>query len=67
MYSIYMYILLTLKYVRFFFFFFFFFFAESTHTRVLHFGVFSMACLLGLASWQVMYLRHYFKTKKLIE
>ncbi|XP_013397521.1 transmembrane emp24 domain-containing protein 10 [Lingula anatina] len=40
---------------------------ESTHSRVLYFSIFSMCCLLGLASWQVLYLRRYFKAKKLIE
>jgi len=40
---------------------------ESTHTRVLYFSIFSMLCLLGLATWQVLYLRRYFKAKKLIE
>jgi len=40
---------------------------ESTHSRVLYFSVFSMACLLGLATWQVLYLRRFFKAKKLIE
>lgn len=40
---------------------------ESTNSRVLYFSVFSMLCLLGLASWQVIYLRSFFKSKKLIE
>jgi len=40
---------------------------ESTNTRVLYFSVFSMCCLLGLATWQVLYLRRFFKAKKLIE
>lgn len=40
---------------------------ESTHSRVLYFSVFSMCCLLGLATWQVLYLRRFFKAKKLIE
>ncbi|GAB1609688.1 transmembrane emp24 domain-containing protein 10-like [Argonauta hians] len=40
---------------------------ESTHSRVMYFSVFSMCCLLGLATWQVLYLRRYFKSKKLIE
>ncbi len=39
---------------------------ESTNSRVLYFSVFSMCCLLGLATWQVLYLRNYFKKKKLI-
>jgi len=40
---------------------------ESTNSRVLYFSVFSMLCLLGLATWQVLYLRRFFKAKKLIE
>lgn len=40
---------------------------ESTNNRVLYFSIFSMLCLLGLATWQVLYLRRYFKAKKLIE
>merc|ERR1712002_821385 len=40
---------------------------ESTNSRVLYFSVFSMCCLLGLATWQVLYLRKFFKSKKLIE
>ncbi|XP_072930179.1 transmembrane emp24 domain-containing protein bai [Epargyreus clarus] len=40
---------------------------ESTNNRVLFFSVFSMVCLMGLATWQVLYLRRYFKAKKLIE
>ncbi|KAK6638730.1 hypothetical protein RUM43_006997 [Polyplax serrata] len=40
---------------------------ESTNRRVLYFTVFSMCCLLGLATWQVFYLKNYFKAKKLIE
>ncbi|CAH2094279.1 unnamed protein product [Euphydryas editha] len=40
---------------------------ESTNNRVLYFSIFSMACLLSLATWQVLYLRRYFKAKKLIE
>ncbi|KAK9874014.1 hypothetical protein WA026_002367 [Henosepilachna vigintioctopunctata] len=40
---------------------------ESTNNRVLYFSIFSMFCLLGLATWQVLYLRRYFKAKKLIE
>nr|XP_020649549.1 transmembrane emp24 domain-containing protein 10 [Pogona vitticeps] len=40
---------------------------ESTNTRVLYFSIFSMFCLIGLATWQVFYLRHFFKAKKLIE
>jgi len=40
---------------------------ESTNSRVLYLSMFSMCCLLGLAMWQVLYLRHYFKAKKLID
>ncbi|XP_053330963.1 transmembrane emp24 domain-containing protein 10 [Spea bombifrons] len=40
---------------------------ESTNVRVLYFSVFSMCCLMGLATWQVFYLRRFFKAKKLIE
>uniref|UniRef100_A0A4W5R6E3 Transmembrane p24 trafficking protein 10 n=2 Tax=Hucho hucho TaxID=62062 RepID=A0A4W5R6E3_9TELE len=40
---------------------------ESTNTRVLYFSLFSMCCLIGLATWQVFYLRRFFKAKKLIE
>lgn len=40
---------------------------ESTNSRVLYLSIFSMCCLLGLATWQVLYLRRFFKAKKLIE
>jgi hypothetical protein len=40
---------------------------ESTNSRVLYLSVFSMLCLLGLATWQIFYLRRYFKAKKLID
>jgi len=40
---------------------------ESTNSRVLYFSVLSMCCLVGLATWQVLYLRRFFKAKKLIE
>ncbi|NP_001079753.1 transmembrane p24 trafficking protein 10 like L homeolog precursor [Xenopus laevis] len=40
---------------------------ESTSLRVLYFSMFSMFCLVALATWQVCYLRHFFKAKKLIE
>lgn len=39
---------------------------ESTNERMLHFSILSMICLLALAVWQVMYLKRYFKQKKLI-
>ncbi|XP_053134295.1 transmembrane emp24 domain-containing protein 10-like [Hemicordylus capensis] len=40
---------------------------ESTSARVFYFSIFSMLCLVGLATWQVFYLRRFFKAKKLIE
>ncbi|XP_025203385.1 transmembrane emp24 domain-containing protein bai-like isoform X2 [Melanaphis sacchari] len=40
---------------------------ETTNKRVFYFSLFSMLCLLILATWQVCYLRRYFKAKKLIE
>ncbi|XP_073514492.1 transmembrane emp24 domain-containing protein 10-like [Phyllobates terribilis] len=40
---------------------------ESTSLRVLYFSAFSMFCLVALATWQVVYLRRFFKSKKLIE
>lgn len=40
---------------------------ESTNSRVFYLSIFSMCCLLGLATWQVLYLRRFFKAKKLIE
>jgi len=39
----------------------------STNSRVLYFSAFSMMCLIGLATWQVLYLKKFFKSKKLIE
>ena len=40
---------------------------ESTNNKVLYFSIFSMCCLMSLAIWQVLYLRRYFKAKKLID
>ncbi|KZC08812.1 PREDICTED: transmembrane emp24 domain-containing protein bai isoform X2 [Dufourea novaeangliae] len=40
---------------------------ETTNTRVLHFSIFSTLWLLALSTWQVLYLRRFFKAKKLIE
>lgn len=40
---------------------------ETTNTRVLYFSIFSMCWLFVLSTWQVFYLRRFFKTKKLIE
>eukprot|EP00049_Salpingoeca_infusionum_P004310 m.77143 g.77143 ORF g.77143 m.77143 type:complete len:210 (-) comp12503_c0_seq1:1767-2396(-) len=39
---------------------------ESTSEKMLHFSIFSMVCLLGLAGWQVWYLRRYFQRKKIL-
>lgn len=40
---------------------------ESTNDRMLWFSIFSMVCLLVLACGQVMYLKNFFKSKKLID
>ncbi|KAE9533537.1 hypothetical protein AGLY_009175 [Aphis glycines] len=40
---------------------------ESTKNRVFYFSLFCMICLIVLATWQVCYLRRYFKAKKLID
>ncbi|KAB7502606.1 Transmembrane emp24 domain-containing protein bai [Armadillidium nasatum] len=40
---------------------------KSTNSRVLYFSLFSLCILIGLATWQVLYLRKFFKAKKLIE
>lgn len=40
---------------------------ESTNNRVLYLSIFSMLILLFLATWQILYLRRYFKAKKLID
>ncbi|XP_071873663.1 transmembrane emp24 domain-containing protein bai [Bombus fervidus] len=40
---------------------------EATNSRVLYFSIFSMSWLLILSIWQVLYLRSFFKAKKLIE
>merc|ERR1712189_88146 len=37
---------------------------ESTNSRVLYFSIFSMLCPVGLGTWQVFYLRTFFKSKK---
>jgi len=39
----------------------------STNSRVLYFSIFSMSCLIFLATWQIFYLKKYFKNKKLID
>lgn len=40
---------------------------ESTNARIFYLSIFSMLCLLGLAIWQIIYLRQFFKAKKLID
>lgn len=40
---------------------------ESTNNRVFYLSIFSIIVLIGLAAWQILYLRQYFKSKKLIE
>jgi len=40
---------------------------ESTNSRVLIFSVISLSCLIALATLQLLYLRNFFKAKKLIE
>jgi hypothetical protein len=40
---------------------------ESTNDRMLWFSILSMVCLLVLACGQVMYLKNFFKAKKLID
>ncbi|XP_066599730.1 transmembrane emp24 domain-containing protein bai [Prorops nasuta] len=40
---------------------------EATNTRVLYFSIFSICTLILLSTWQVFYLRRYFRLKKLIE
>ncbi|KAF7991249.1 hypothetical protein HCN44_002811 [Aphidius gifuensis] len=40
---------------------------EQTNARVFYFSIFSLFCLIGLATWQSLYLRRFFKSKKLIE
>lgn len=40
---------------------------ESTNNRVLYLSILSMICLLSLSVWQVLYLRKFFKSRKLIE
>ncbi|XP_017799498.1 PREDICTED: transmembrane emp24 domain-containing protein bai [Habropoda laboriosa] len=40
---------------------------EATNTRVLYFSIFSMCWLVVLSIWQLLYLRRFFKAKKLIE
>lgn len=39
---------------------------ESTNERVKWFAVGSMAVLVGLGAWQIVYLRAYFRSKHLI-
>lgn len=40
--------------------------AESTNSRVLWFSVLSIVVLLGMGSWQIIYLRSFFKSSQLI-
>ena len=40
---------------------------ESTNARVFYLSIFSMSCLTGLAVWQILYLKKFFKSKKLID
>jgi p24 family protein delta-1 len=40
---------------------------ESTNSRVFYFSALCMACLMGLTISQVLYLRRYFKSKRLID
>ncbi|OAF68473.1 Endoplasmic reticulum vesicle protein 25 [Intoshia linei] len=40
---------------------------ESTHSRILYLSIFSIVCVIGLAVWQAMYLKKYFRTRKLID
>ncbi|CAL7942227.1 unnamed protein product [Xylocopa violacea] len=40
---------------------------EATNTRVLYFSILSMCWILVLSTYQVFYLRRFFKAKKLIE
>lgn len=39
---------------------------ESTNTRVLFFSIFSMFILVLLGTWQIFYLKKFFKSKKMI-
>ena len=39
---------------------------ESTNERVTWLSVIGMLLLLGLSAWQVLYLRHYFVSQKLM-
>ena len=40
---------------------------ESTNNRVFYLSIFSMLCLASLALWQILYLKKFFKSKKLID
>lgn len=40
---------------------------ESTNSRVFYLSIFSMLCLASLALWQILYLKKFFKSKKLID
>jgi len=40
---------------------------ESTNSRLLIFSNLTLFCLIGMALGQVIYLRRYFKSKKLVD
>jgi hypothetical protein len=42
------------------------FVAESTNSRVLWFSIMSMVILVALGAWQLIYLRRFFQSKKMI-
>lgn len=42
------------------------FFLESTNSRVMFFSIFSILVLVGLGIWQIIYLRDFFVSKKMI-
>lgn len=46
---------------------FFFCYTESTNERVQWFSSLTLFALVSLGTWQVMYLRRFFKRKRLID
>lgn len=42
-------------------------FLESTNERVKWFSIVSLVTLFGLGTWQILYLRRFFKRKRLID
>lgn len=40
---------------------------ESTNSRIFYLSLFIMVVLVSISSWQIFYLRRYFKSRKLIE